>query len=105
LNLAAELSNGQKIIVQTKGQPLPFTAEGTQRSSTIELNVPIDINTATVEQLDTLPGIGPTKAGEIITYRQKNGAFDRIEDIQNVSGIGPATFEEIRNLIFVSGGS
>jgi len=104
LNMAAELSDGQKIIVKTQGQ-LPVITEGAERSIPIEVTGPIDINTATAEQLETLPGIGPTKAGEIIIYRQKNGAFDRIEDIQNVSGIGPATFEAIRDLISVSGGS
>lgn len=104
LNMAARLSDGQKIIVQTEGQ-LPAATEGIDRSIPIEVPGLIDINTATAEQLDTLPGIGPTKASDIITYRQKNGAFDRIEDIQNVSGIGPATFEAIRNLISVSGGS
>ncbi|HWR64708.1 MAG TPA: helix-hairpin-helix domain-containing protein [Bellilinea sp.] len=104
LNMAAELSDGQKIIVKTEGQ-LPVASDGIERSIPIEVNGLIDINTATAEQLDTLPGIGPTKASDIITYRQKNGAFDRIEDIQNVSGIGPATFEAIRNLISVSGGS
>lgn len=104
INMAAELSDGQKIIVKTQGQPLLVT-DGVERSIPIEVNGLIDINTATVEQLDTLPGIGPAKASDIITYRQNNGAFDRIEDIQNVSGIGPATFEAIRDLISVSGGS
>lgn len=104
LNMAAKLSDGQKIIVRAQGQP-PLPMDETERSIPIEVNGLIDINTATTEQLETLPGIGPTKASDIITYRQKNGAFDRIEDIQNVSGIGPATFEAIRNLISVSGGS
>jgi competence protein ComEA len=104
LNMAAELSDGQKIIVKTKGQE-PVLPDGVERLVPIEVTGPININTATAEQLDTLPGIGPSKASDIITYRQKNGAFDRIEDIQNVSGIGPATFEAIRSLISVSGGS
>ena len=104
LNMASEVSDGQKIIVLTQSQ-LPVPMQGTERSNPIEVNGLIDINTATAEQLDILPGIGPTKASDIITYRQKNGAFDRIEDIQNVTGIGPATFEAIRNLISVTGGS
>jgi competence protein ComEA len=104
LNLAAGLFDGQKILVMAEGQPLILPTD-TERSIPIEVSGPIDINTATVEILDTLPGIGPAKAADIISYRQKHGAFDRIEDIQNVSGIGPATFENIRDLITVSGGA
>jgi len=103
LNLAAELADGQKIVVMAEGE-VALPVGGTERSIPIEVNGLININTATVDQLDTLPGIGPAKAGDIITYRQNNGAFDKIEDIQNVSGIGPATFENIRNLISVTGG-
>jgi competence protein ComEA len=61
----------------------------------------ININTATAAQLDTLPGIGPTKAAAIVDYRTKNGAFTTIEDIQKVSGIGPVTFSNIKNSITV----
>ncbi len=104
INLAAGLSDGQKILVMPEGQT-PVLPAQPERSIPIEISGPIDINTATVEVLDTLPGIGPAKAADIITYRQKHGAFDRIEDIQNVSGIGPATFEDIRELITVSGGA
>ena len=61
----------------------------------------ININTADVTLLDTLPGIGPTKATAIVDYRDANGPFVRIEDIQNVSGIGPSTFADIEPLITV----
>ena len=64
----------------------------------------ININTADEALLDTLPGIGPTLASRIIEYRDTNGPFASIEEIQNVSGIGPATFTEIQGLITVSGG-
>jgi competence protein ComEA len=104
LNLAASLVDGQKILVMAEGQA-PVPQAEPERSIPIEVSGPIDINTATVEILDTLPGIGPAKAADIISYRQKHGPFDRIEDIQNVSGIGPATFENIRDLITVSGGA
>ncbi|MDK2992461.1 MAG: competence protein ComEA, partial [Clostridiales bacterium] len=59
----------------------------------------IDINSATIEELDKLPGIGPAKAQKIIDYREQNGPFKAIDDIQQVSGIGPATFENIKDLI------
>ncbi|MDW8327435.1 MAG: ComEA family DNA-binding protein [Anaerolineales bacterium] len=61
----------------------------------------ININTATLAELDTLPRIGPALAQRIIDYRNANGPFRRIEDIQNVRGIGPATFERIKDLITV----
>ncbi|MBU6214877.1 helix-hairpin-helix domain-containing protein [Patescibacteria group bacterium] len=61
----------------------------------------ININTADAELLDTLPGIGPAKAAAIVDYRMKHGPFMRIEDIQNVSGIGSSTFANIQSLITV----
>jgi competence protein ComEA len=59
----------------------------------------LEINTATADELETLPGIGPTAAKNIIEFRLKNGQFDFIEDIQKVAGIGPVTFEKIKTLI------
>lgn len=61
----------------------------------------ININTADATLLDTLPGIGPSKAAAIITYRNEHGPFAKIEDIQNVSGIGPSTYADIKSLITV----
>ena len=102
INLAALLSDGQKVYVKAIGEKTLVQADSEQ-AATIELPGLIDINTATAEQLAQLPGIGPAKSAEIIAYRQKNGAFDKIEDIQNVSGIGPAIFENIQDLITVTG--
>lgn len=61
----------------------------------------INLNTADAEALDTLPGIGPVKAERIIEYRQTNGAFEVIEDIMNVDGIGRKTFENLKDYITV----
>lgn len=61
----------------------------------------ININTATQTQLETLPGIGPSTATKILTYRKENGKFKTIEDIKEVSGIGEAKFEKIKNFITV----
>jgi competence protein ComEA len=59
----------------------------------------ININTASLEELDRLPGIGPSIAQKIIDYRQQNGPFTILEEVQNVSGIGPAKYEQIKDLI------
>lgn len=61
----------------------------------------VNINTADVTLLDTLPGIGPSKAAAIVDYRTANGPFARVEDIDNVKGIGPTILAEIKTLITV----
>ena len=64
---------------------------------------PVDLNTATAEELDTLPGIGESLARRIIAYREANGPFTSIEQIMEVSGIGEATFAELRDRVTVDG--
>ncbi len=59
----------------------------------------MNINTATKEELDTLPGIGESTANKIINYREENGKFKSIEEIKEVSGIGDSKFEQIKDLI------
>lgn len=104
INMAALLQDGQRLEIPslsgTPGTPSTVTtpAAGTTPAPNADL---IDINKASLEQLDTLPGIGPTTAQKIIDYRTTNGPFQRIEDIMNVSGIGPSTFDKIKNLITV----
>jgi len=66
-----------------------------------EVDIKISINTATLELLMTLPGIGESKAKNIINYREEKGAFEKVEDIMNVSGIGESVFEKIRDYITV----
>jgi len=61
----------------------------------------LDLNRATVEELDALPGVGPAIARRIVAFREKNGAFRRIEDLMNVRGIGEKTFLRIRDRIMV----
>lgn len=79
------------------------TSSGTEScvESAVTDSSPININTATAAQLDTLPGIGAKKAEAIIEYRENNGPFLKIEDIKNVSGIGDKIFEQLRELITV----
>jgi competence protein ComEA len=103
INLAAPIEDGQQLDIPFKdGAPLsgPFSE---QPLATLDVNQSelININEASLEELDTLPGIGPTTAQKIIEYREQNGPFQNVEDIMNVSGIGPATFEEIKDLITV----
>jgi competence protein ComEA len=107
INLAARLMDGDKIVIPFSGETLATVIQRsieTQNglspvpASALE-KYPIDLNTATLEELLYLPGIGPTKAAEIIAYRQQNGAFQRPEDVLKVPGIGDVTYEQIREFV------
>ena len=63
---------------------------------------PVNLNTATVAQLETLPGIGKSTAERILEYRQKNGGFKKVEDLMNVRGIGEKSFLKMKPLITVT---
>ncbi len=98
INLALPLENGTHIYVPSIGDA-PTLEPGVVPTATPPW--PVNINTASQADLETLPGIGPATAEKIITYRETVGPFNTIEEIQNVSGIGPATFEEIKANIVV----
>jgi competence protein ComEA len=96
VNLAAAVKDGQKIHIPAVGEPLPqYQAGPSSEGGSILVN----INTAGSEELQLLPGIGPTRADQIIAFREKQGGFKSIEEILEVPGIGPATLEQIRLLI------
>lgn len=98
INLARRLSDGEQVYVPKIGEealPVAPTAPSGQAGGKI------NINTATAEELDTLPGIGPAYAERIIRHREEFGPFKKIEDIKKVRGIGDAAFEEIKDLITV----
>lgn len=97
LNLASPVQDGQKINVARIGES-PFI----DTNSDPPISGKVNINTATQSELESLPGIGPGRAADIIAYRQEFGAFDTIEEIQKVPGIGPGLYETIQNNIFVS---
>jgi competence protein ComEA len=100
INLAALLEDGEKLdIPYVEGaSPVLATPGPTIVAVTTDL---ININTASSAELEALPGIGPTTAQKIIAYREQNGPFINTEDIINVSGIGPGTYERIKDLITV----
>jgi len=107
INLAAKLEDGQKLEIPAVGGSIPgaastaagpFTVLTTPGATTNNADL-VNINTATADELDTLPGIGPTTAQKIIDYRTQHGPFSQIEQVMDVSGIGPATFDRIKDLI------
>ena len=94
LNLARPLQDGEHIYVPRQGETPPPTEPPPSPSQTIG---PVNVNTATADQMDTLPGIGPALAQRIITHRP----YSHVDDLLRVPGIGPATLEKIRPLVTV----
>lgn len=103
LNLAETVYDGQQIHILSKKEYKKSQEQDTDIvQNTDSDNALININTATPEELQSLSGVGETRAKAIIEYREKNGKFQTIEDIKNVSGIGDSTFENIQNDITVN---
>ncbi len=97
VNLARVLEDGEQIIVG----PAPEIAPGAAGAPAggAAPGAKISLNQATVEQLDTLPGVGPVTAAAIIAWRDENGSFSSVEDLLDVKGIGDVTFAELRDLV------
>ena len=92
INLAARLADGQQVVVPKRGPagaPLATAAAGGEEG-------PISLGTATVEQLDTIDGIGPVTAQDIVKFRDEHGGLSSVDQLDQVSGIGPATMESLR---------
>jgi competence protein ComEA len=96
INLALPLADGQHVYVPRQGEEDPPVQPPSAQPAP---GGKVNINTADLVALESLPGIGPSLAQRILDYRQAHGSFARIEDIMEVSGIGPATFEGLRDLI------
>jgi competence protein ComEA len=97
VNLAAPVSDGSQVVVPRRAPPAAPgapPAEGPAAASG-----PVHLNTATVEQLDELPGVGPVTAQKIVDYREQHGAFSSVDDLDAIPGIGPARLEQLRDLV------
>ncbi len=96
INLAARVADGEKLYIPDWQEGLTLREQDMQRLSGL-----VNINTADAEQLMTLPGIGESKAQDIIAYRNEHGAFSRIEDLMKVSGIKESLFIKVKERIVV----
>ena len=107
LNLAQRLADGDSVVVG-RGQDAPTAGSvggGDQRSPPTGTLAAgggvVDLNTADQQQLEDLPGVGPVMAGNIVAWRDANGPFTSIDQLQEISGIGPARFAQLAPLVTV----
>jgi competence protein ComEA len=107
VNLARKLTDGEQLVVPTaeqfaKSGGVAVTAgasTGSGAAAGAASGAPVDINSATAEQLDVLPGVGPATAMKIVADRQANGPFKSVDDLGRVAGIGPKKLEDLKALI------
>ena len=98
-NMAESIVDGQHLRVPEKRIERSIAPSSEKSSDGTSSDGMVNINTAGVEELDTLPGIGKSTAQKIVDYREINGSFKSIEDLQNVSGIGAKKFEKLKDRI------
>jgi competence protein ComEA len=108
LNLAAFLTDAQQVLVMKKGQAPPPAASGSTGGSGssgatggVAAEAPVNLNTATLDQLESLPGIGPALGQRIIDYREQHGPFRTVDDLLEVSGIGDKRLADLRDKVTV----
>lgn len=111
LNLAAPVLDGTRLVVPLLGQQVPpelapqvpATGEPGSTGGAAAIAAPVDLNSATAQQLDALPGIGPSTAAAIVAYRSQHGSFRSVEGLLDVRGIGDAKLDALRGLVTVGG--
>ncbi len=94
VNLAAPLADGLQVVVPARGVGAAASAGGAPSPT-----APVDLNSATAEQLDALPGIGPSTAAKIVAYRQAHGAFRSLDELDGVPGIGAGRIAQLKGLV------
>jgi competence protein ComEA len=96
VNLAAPVADGEQVVVPRRGAAGAVAGGG---GAVGAAGGPVHLNTATLEQLDALPGIGPVTAQKILDYRQQHGAFSSVDELDAVPGIGPARLDQLKGLV------
>lgn len=100
VNLARPVSDGEQILVPRVGEAIPVV-EGDGARGAPGPSAPVNLNTADAAALDSLPGVGPATARNILDWREANGRFTAVEDLLSVTGIGEKTLSELRDLVTV----
>jgi competence protein ComEA len=104
LNLAAPVADGDRVTVAAVGDPPGVSITNPSAPASggeVAPGTPLDLNAATLEQLEALPGIGPALAASILAERDRRGGFTSVEDLLDVRGIGDARFAQLRDLVVV----
>ncbi len=101
VNLAATVHDGERIYVPKVGEAIPAVIGVDSAVDDTVAAGPVNVNSATADQLDVLPGVGPTTAAAIVAHRQQNGPFQAVDQLGDVRGIGPAKLDALRGLVTV----
>jgi competence protein ComEA len=96
VNLAAPVSDGTQVVVPRR---VSAAEAAGGEAGDAQAGGPVHLNTATVDQLDELPGVGPVTAQKIVDWREQHGAFSSVDDLDAIPGIGPARLEQLRELV------
>jgi competence protein ComEA len=99
VNLAAQVSDGSQVVVPRREVVESGAASEAGGSGVGAPGGPVHLNTATLDELDALPGVGPVTAQKILDYREQHGAFSSVDDLDAIPGIGPARLEQLRGLV------
>jgi competence protein ComEA len=97
VNLAAPLADGEQVVVPKRGAPGAAASDAGAGAGAS--TGPVHLSTATLDQLDSLPGVGPVTAQKILDYRAKHGAFSSVDELDAVPGIGPSRMDQLRDLV------